>query len=247
MRSPSLRRLVVISHALGGELARRSITPRYGDVVVAADAADPLRTGAVPEAAGIVPAALAEAVGTTVGYVGHLYSGRGFPIVRRLAERLPELTFHVIGGEDASVAELVAQGLPPNLFLHGFIAPALLPHLYARLDILLMPYQRQVMGASQATELSRWMSPMKMLEYMAAGRAIVASDLPVLGEVLHHDRNALMVPAEDIDTWVETLRSLDRDPALRRRLGTQAQDDWRTEHTWEVRAARVLEGADLAP
>lgn len=246
MRSPSLRRLVVISHALAGELERRGLTPRHGDVAVVPDAADALDRDISPAADGVVPPALAETAGTKVGYVGHLYPGRGFATVRRLAERLPELGFHVIGGEDATVAELRTAGLPPNLHLHGFVQPAHLAHVYAHLDVLLMPYERQVMGASHTSELSRWMSPMKMFEYMSAGRAIVASDLPVLREVLEHDSNALLVAPDDLDAWVETLRRLDRDPALRRRLGDRARRDWRRAHTWDARAARALEGVDLA-
>ena len=86
------------------------------------------------------------------------------------------------------------------------------------------------------------MSPLKMFEYMAAGKAIVSSDLPALREVLTDGEDALLVPAADVDAWEEAVDRLLADEALRTRLGVAAQKKLLRDFTWEARAERVLQG-----
>jgi glycosyltransferase involved in cell wall biosynthesis len=86
------------------------------------------------------------------------------------------------------------------------------------------------------------MSPLKVFEYMAAGKAIVCSDLPVLREVLEHERTALLVPPDDRDAWVGALVRLARDVPFRHCLGAAARRELEDKYTWQRRAQRVLEG-----
>jgi len=80
-----------------------------------------------------------------------------------------------------------------------------------------------------------------MFEYMAAGAPIIASDLPVLGEVLRHDHNALIAPADDVAAWQRAVERLVGDPALSRRLAQQAHADLVRDHTWDTRVRRILD------
>ncbi len=231
--APTLRRLVVISDALRLRFERLGLLPRYADTIVAHDAADPVE----------VPGpALTDGRPARLGYVGHLYSGRGVEILFALARALPSCELHVIGGSESDLTSWRAERPPANLLLHGFVAPARLAELYGDLDILLMPYQRRVAVAGGRSDTSGWMSPMKLFEYMAAGRAIVASDLPVLHEVLAHERDALLVPPDDQQAWLAAVRRLLDDPALRRRLGDTARRRQADLYTWDARARAVLEG-----
>jgi glycosyltransferase involved in cell wall biosynthesis len=77
---------------------------------------------------------------------------------------------------------------------------------------------------------------------MAAGRAIVVSDLPVLREILTHERNALIVPPDDIDTWAAAIRKLIANRALRNSIGSQARADFLAKYTWFARARNVVTG-----
>jgi glycosyltransferase involved in cell wall biosynthesis len=84
-----------------------------------------------------------------------------------------------------------------------------------------------------------------MFEYMASGVPIVASDLPVLGEVLGDGVNALIAPASDAAAWQRALERLLGDAALRIRLATRAQHDLRRDYTWQSRAERVMNALRL--
>ena len=111
---------------------------------------------------------------------------------------------------------------------------------------MLLPVQREVYGGSRRTDYSRWTTPLKMFEYMAAGRPIVASDLPVIREVLEHGRNALLVPPDNLEAWETAVRTLITDASLRTGLAQAAVKDFHREYTREARARRVLEGLSVS-
>jgi glycosyltransferase involved in cell wall biosynthesis len=105
--------------------------------------------------------------------------------------------------------------------------------------VLVAPFARRV-ETDSGVDTSRWMSPMKVFEYMASGRPIVISDLPVLREVLRPDVDALMVEPEDPDALIAALEQLRDDPDLGARLAASALERVRSEFTWELRARRIL-------
>ena len=86
---------------------------------------------------------------------------------------------------------------------------------------------------------------MKMFEYMAAGAPIISSDLPVLGEVLHDDHNALIVAAGDVAAWQRAVERLIGDPGLGHRLAGQARADLVRDHTWDGRVRSIFRGLSL--
>ena len=81
-------------------------------------------------------------------------------------------------------------------------------------------------------------SPLKLFEYMASGRPIVASDLPSIREILTHERNALLIAPGNPQALTAAIRRLIEDRALGERIARQALEDAR-EYTWDRRAARL--------
>jgi glycosyltransferase involved in cell wall biosynthesis len=77
-----------------------------------------------------------------------------------------------------------------------------------------------------------------MFEYMAAGRAIVASDLPAIREVLQHEMNAVLVRPGDPQALSAGIQRLAADPDLAERLARQAFEDV-ARYAWERRAERL--------
>jgi glycosyltransferase involved in cell wall biosynthesis len=79
-----------------------------------------------------------------------------------------------------------------------------------------------------------------MFEYMACGRAIVSSDLPVIREILSQS-TALFCPPEEPSAWSDALGSLIDNPERRVELGTRARQAV-LEYTWKARAQKALDG-----
>lgn len=84
-------------------------------------------------------------------------------------------------------------------------------------------------------------SPTKIFEYMAMGRAIVASDLDQISEVLHHGETGWMVRPGDSGAVAEGILRLVEDPDLRARLGSNARRAAETRHSWRAHTRRILE------
>jgi glycosyltransferase involved in cell wall biosynthesis len=230
--APSFRHMTVNCASLQRCILEQEPTLK-GRIIVAHNGADPL-----PDI--LEPADLEGNGRPQVGYVGHLYPGKGFEIIPTLAARVPWADFHVVGGEDETVTALRAdKSIPENVHLHGFVSPAETEKLCLAFDVVLAPYQSHVQVAGGG-ETAAWMSPLKVFGYMAAGKPIICSDLPVLREVIECGRNGLLVPPDDSDGWAIALQRLLGDPVLRERLGSTARTDFLAHYTWQRRAQRVL-------
>lgn len=245
------RRLAVITQALADALQAQFPHPAYARLLrIAPDGVDLERYADLPEPVlarrqlverGAVPGLNPSRF--TAGYTGHLYAGRGAELLLELARRLPEINFLLVGGEPQDVERLRVQadGLP-NLFLTGFVPNADLPRYQAACEALLMPYQERV-SASSGGDIGRFLSPMKLFEYLACGRVILSSNLPVFGEVLADGENAVLLPPADVTAWAQTLAELPAEPARRARLSAAARQT-AARYTWEARTQTVLEGLE---
>jgi glycosyltransferase involved in cell wall biosynthesis len=227
------RAVVAISDGL-----RRDLIATFGDAV------EPVTV--LPEAAPLdeVPPAAplpgARPGAVQVGYTGALYRGRGVEVMTAVAAALPDVDVHVVGGPPAEADRLRTDpARPANLHVHGPTSPARARAVQRTMDVLLAPYQRSV-ATSSGHDTSRWMSPMKLFEYLASRRAIVCSDLPVLREVLEDGVTARLVPPDDAGAWVAAVRELAEDPARRRGLGERGRAQAVAHHGWEQRTARML-------
>ena len=90
-------------------------------------------------------------------------------------------------------------------------------------------------------------SPLKLFEYMAAGKAIIAPDQPNIREVLEHRRTALLFDPVSPEAMWQGIETLVRDAALRARLGVAAREEvLRRDFTWAGNARRVVALAEHA-
>lgn len=179
---------------------------------------------------------------TVCGYFGHLYAGRGIEIIEAMAAARPSCLFLVFGGSESSVANRRINA-PSNLRYMGHVPHPVSQSTQAAVDVLLMPYQQSVSIGIRGHDTARWMSPMKMFEYMAAGVPIISSDLPVLREVLSSGYNALLVPPDNVSAWLEALDTLSKNKNFASFLGINAHNDYKAKYTWHSRARSILSSA----
>ncbi|MDP2620659.1 MAG: glycosyltransferase family 4 protein [Hyphomicrobiales bacterium] len=232
-RGRALRLLVVISDRLRRDY-ERNMPEVASRILVAHDGADAVR-GDV--------ATLPLRGDFKVGYVGQLYPGKGMEILAALAPRCPWATFHIVGGNPPDVEHWTATlRSASNVAFHGHVPHAATPSYLAAMDVVLAPYLRVVKGVGGGEQnLAEWMSPLKIFEYMAHGKAIVASDLAVLGEVLRDEENAVLCAPEAPADWAAALDRLRRDADLLNRLGETARWEFEARYTWDRRAKLILD------
>jgi glycosyltransferase involved in cell wall biosynthesis len=109
------------------------------------------------------------------------------------------------------------------------------PRYLAACDVLVSPHVPNPDGSPF------FGSPTKLFEYMAMGKAIVASNLEQIGEVLEDRKTAILVPPGDVDALAAGIARLVSDPALRRCLGAEARREAVAHHTWRQHTQRIVE------
>lgn len=186
------------------------------------------------------PVAAADRGAPVVGYVGHVGPGRTDLLVD-LARSLPHRAFRAYGSCDE-----VPGDVPPNLSFEGVLPPAEVPAVLRTLDVCLALYTSATTSTG-GTPTAAWMSPLKLLEYMGQGRAVVASDLPAIRELVRPGVDAELCAPDDLPAWTRTVEALCADPARRHALGAAAREKIDQTMSWRQRARRVLERLDLPP
>lgn len=231
------KRLASITQALVDVLERdHKIRFKPGEVVIAPNGVDLERFASLPD-----PVTARQTLNLpnapTVMCTGHLYAGRGADLFLALAKEIPHARFVWVGGRPEDV-NTWKQRATRNTIFTGFIPNQDLPLYQSAADILLMPYSRSITGSSGTADSASVASPMKMFEYMAAGRAIVTSDLPVIREVLN-EKNAVFCEPDEVGKWKVEIEGLLADEPRRVELGRQAREDVEG-YTWLAREERVL-------
>jgi len=233
-------RIVAITDALRKIIiSDYHLHPDRTDIVIAPDGVDLERYQNLPSPAE-ARKSLGLNKGITVGYTGHLYSGRGIELMFDLAKAMPNFNFLWVGGNPESVTvwknRLEQEGVN-NIKLTGFVDNALLPQYQAAAEILLMPYEETitVSGGGNTADIA---SPMKMFEYMAAGRPIISSDLPVIHEVLD-ETMAVFCPPGDIAAWRDAIIKLKENPSQRHIISENARKAVKA-YTWRARSENAL-------
>ena len=233
---PGRKRLLPITEAL-----RRSLRLPTEQTVLAPDGVDLERYISLPDPVSArcelgLPAA------PTVVCTGHLYEGRGMGLFLALAEKIPVASFVWVGGRSVDVKTWTTRAdahALTNVIFTGFVSNERIPLYQSAADVLLMPYQRMV-ATSSGGNTAEICSPMKMFEYMAAGRAILTSDLPVLREVLD-ESTAVFCPSDDVGMWESALGGLLNSEKRRQALGQCARRAVE-QFSWVKRAKRALDG-----
>lgn len=189
-----------------------------------------------------------------VGFIGTFGPWHGARVLARAAARLaaerdgaagppsPDIRFLLIGDgvEMPMVRRIIDEaGIEDRVVLPGLVPQDQGPAHLAACDILTTP---QVPNPDGSPFFG---SPTKLFEYMATGRAIVASDLDQIGRVIEHGRTGFLVPPGDVDALAAATRDLGADPDRRARLGAAARERVLERHTWDRHVERILAALEV--
>ncbi len=207
------------------------------DLAVIPNAADELDLREIRREAAALRQKLGLESEIVVGFVGSFHYWHGVEnLMAIMSGVLGEkngvpVHFLLIGGGGAKEKELKSfvrqNGYEDRVAFTGFVNPEQV-HIYLQaMDIALAPYPPMEFF---------YYSPVKMFDYMAHGKPIVASRLGQLAEILVHERTALLCDPSRPDEFVNAILRLAGDKELRQRLGTNARAEYTASHQWIDRA-----------
>ena len=106
-------------------------------------------------------------------------------------------------------------------------------------NILLMPYLKNVSVRSNNLDVANYMSPLKLFEYMASGKIILATNLSVYSHILKNNRNSILIPVGNTDVWkekiLEVFKNINKFKFLQKNSLQTVKN-----YTWDIRVQKIL-------
>jgi glycosyltransferase involved in cell wall biosynthesis len=185
---------------------------------------------------GAIKAALGLSNKLVIGFTGFIRSWHGLDsIIDWLATQPAKGNIHaLIVGDGPARHDLEQQvlrlGISDRVTFTGLVDRHSISRMVAAFDIAVQP------------KSVPYASPLKLFEYMAMAKAILAPDQPNIREVLENEVSALLFDPNDRHSMVQAMQRLAEDSALRAKLGAAALRTIRDrDYTWDGNARRVLE------
>ena len=124
-------------------------------------------------------------------YTGRFFEWKGLEIVPLAAAETPDIRWQIVGGDRAQFVHLTEKSLPENLYFAGSRPHNEMSLWFAAADALI------VLGTARDIQSYRYTSPMKLFEYLATGRPIIASCTPAIREIVS-EQEVLFYEPDDV-------------------------------------------------
>jgi glycosyltransferase involved in cell wall biosynthesis len=219
--------------AVSTPLARQIEALSGASAVVMPNGADPERFNPSTAHPDVVRERHGLGAAFVIGWTGVLRDWHGLELLLEALTRLPDARLMIVGdGPARNAVESRARelGVDGRVIMTGRVAHDSMPDHVAAMDV-----------AAVADDRTGVASPMKLLEYMAMGRPVVAPQLDNIADVVEDGRNGLLFTPGDVGDLAAALRRLSSDADLRCRLGVAARREIETDRNWRRNAERVLQ------
>lgn len=175
--------------------------------------------------------------GTVIGFVGSFHYWHGMDmllrVVKEAGRRCPEARFLLVGdgpmrkGMEKELAGDIQNG---RVVFTGFIGHDRIPETISAMDVVLALYPGMTFF---------YYSPLKLYEYMASGKAVLASRVNQVQDLIEDGVNGMLFEPDHFDELMTKLDRLVSDGKMRKRLGEKAVETIREEHTWGHSAEKL--------
>ena len=147
-----------------------------------------------------------------IGYFGSLFKSRGLNLIKDLAKIDKGNSYHLYGDLN-NINKFQYKNLHRNIHLHKYVPYKDIPNELEKMDILLMPYVSSITVAGNVGDITKFTSPLKLFDYLSAGKIIICSDLKVLKEIIKENVNAIFVKNyTSVYSWKNEIQKLKNQP-----------------------------------
>jgi len=140
----------------------------------------------------------------TCVYTGSLAPGKGLEKIIEISKILKKINFDIYGdflNSDFKECDLKKYS---NINFKGHVEYRHIPNILNKYNVVLMPYSEKVYVRAKNIETSKYMSPMKLFDYMASKKIIVASKLDVYTHILNN-KNSIMIKKHSPKIWAKKI------------------------------------------
>ena len=174
----------------------------------------------------------------TCVYTGSFSKGKGIEIIIKLSKIMPNINFHLYGDLTNSKYTKDHFAKQKNLKYLGFVEYKDMPKILNQYDLYLMPYSKKVYVRSNNLEVGKFMSPMKLFEYMAGKGVLMASKMPVYNHILNK-KNSILINQLSINLWKNNINNFFLNKKKYKHLSLNSNKIIK-EFTWDNRVKKIL-------
>src|SRR3989344_1005407 len=166
-------------------------------------------------------------------YIGQFYPWKGVDTLADSARLLPDKSFIFAGGVEPELSKFIGKyAQTENIIITSFVNRSLVSMYMASADVLVIP------NSAKEKISSHYTSPMKLFEYMAAKKPIIASDLPSIREILTENECVFAEP-DNPESFAKAIEKVLNDEDLALRIATNAFNKV-GEYAWDKKAKNIL-------
>ena len=172
-----------------------------------------------------------------VVYVGEMSEWHGADMLLDIAERLKEgVKFLLLGKQLEKLREDVEEkGVADKFVFVGFVKHEEMPKFISAADVGIAPYK----PSEEMKKHGFYFSPIKIFEYMACGKPVVASDLEIIRDIISANRCGLLAKPGNAEDFASKIEVLLRDEKMRERMGKNGRKAV-LKYTWDSVANAIL-------
>ncbi len=154
-----------------------------------------------------------------LGYFGTINPSRGIDIILKLAQIDKLNNYYIFGGTKVQMETLKRKYRLKNLFLNSHQNYKKIQIILSQMDILLMPYSNKVTVSGNVSNTVTFMSPLKLFDYMCAGKLIISSDLEVLKEIVSNKQCVFVKNYLNPMSWLLEIKKIKNNVLKRNVIG----------------------------
>jgi len=175
-----------------------------------------------------------------VVYVGTSSAWHGAEDLIEVAAKLEEdVSVLMIGNELETLEDRAKEkGVADKIVFTGFVEYEEVPKHISAADVAVAPYNPS--GFREMERYGFYFSPIKIFEYMACGKPVVASDLEIIRDIINENQCGLLAKPGNAEDFASKIRTLLEDEALREEFSENGRKAVIEKYTWERVAEEIL-------
>ena len=154
---------------------------------------------------------------------------------------MKDFNFHVYGEiNSASKIDIYQCKNLKNIKLLGYINYFKIPKILKSHKIIIMPYLKSTFGNHKTIDISKYMSPLKLFDYLASGRVIIASKNESYSHILINKKNSFLCNPNNIDEWVRRIKKVSSKHYNISRIQYNSLKTAKS-YTWRLRVIKIVQ------
>jgi hypothetical protein len=174
----------------------------------------------------------------TCAYTGSFSKGKGVEKIIKIASFAKEINFHLYGDLINSEINLDKIKSCHNVFYKGYCEYNQIPKILKSYDLLLLPYSKKVFVRSKNIEVGNYMSPLKLFDYLASKKIILAKNMQVYNHILTK-KNSILINSDNPKKWAQKIKLIFNNQKKYSHLKQRAFNTAK-KYTWQIRVKKII-------